>query len=192
MLYNPMRILDLTPLEYPKNIAFLSYNVRRLKPKERLKVKCHPRQVEDIKRWCQETGNLLKKEENNLLEIERGRGFHGVCLNEKLSFYLTGAKLHLKELFLGLFNRYPSFLFNFVSIKEGIRGIRTLKELGFQFTTLPSPREIEFYCGFAVGFEELSEAQRAFFALLEDGFGVETLFRRKNRGFEILLKAWEV
>jgi len=187
-----MKVLDLTALEYPKNLAFLSYNVRRLKPGKSLKVKGNPEGLKDIKRWCEETGNLLKVLSCNLAEIQRGKGFHGVCLNEKLSFYFTGAKLHIKEHLLKFFGKYPPYLFNFVSLKEGLKGIRILKREGFEFEVLPSPKEIESYCGFAVGFKNLKSCEFAFRKLLEERVGVETLFRRNGKGFEILKRSWEI
>ena len=186
-----MRVLDLTSLKYPKNLAFLSYNVRKLKPGETLKVKCNPEDLKSIENWCKETGNVLKTN-GKLLEICRGKGFHGVCLNEKLSFYLTGAKLHLKEYLLRFFGKYPPYLFNFVSINEGLRGIEFLKRKGFAFEVLPSPKEVEAYCGFAVGFRNLKECEEAFKNLLELKVGVETIFKRNKKGFETLKGAWEI
>jgi len=186
----PSLRLDISNLTFPGSLALVSYNVKRLKPGQTLEVILKEHQMEELKRWSTESGNILKVINKNLCQVERGKGFHGVCLNEKLSFYITGAKLHLKEFLLKLSNKYPPFLVNFISLREGERALKLLPKEGF--TVLPAPKEIEGYCGFAVGCFEEKRAKELFFNLLDKKVGVEALFQRTPQGFKTLLTSWEV
>jgi hypothetical protein len=183
--------LDISRLEFPKNLALLSRRVKEGQPGEVIRVFHKPEDRKAIKNWCDETGNLFKSISPTLSEVERGKGFHGVCLNEKLSFYLTGAKLHLKEYLLKVFGKYPPYLFNFISISCALRGMELLKKEGFDFTVLPSPKEVEGYCGFAVGFKDLNTCIGGFEKLLKNKIGVEVVFKPSREGFEIIRTAWE-
>jgi hypothetical protein len=187
-------ILDLRPFQtsYPHFIAFLSFHIRKLNPQEKIKIFYHPLQKEKLWKWSQETGNKILWKNNNYAEVIRGKGHHGICLTEKISFYAWGIKLHLREFLINILDKYPQFLINFVSLKEGLRSINQLKALikDSEGLVLPSPREIEGYCGFAVGFYSLPTAKKFFFTAIEKGYGVETLFKGKT--FEIILKSWEV
>jgi hypothetical protein len=182
--------LNISHLEFPRNLALLSRRVKESKPGGVIKVLHKPDEGRIIKEWCDETGNLFKPLSPTLSEVQRGKGFHGVCLNEKLSFYLTGAKLHLKEYLLKFFGKYPPYLFNFISIRCALRGMETLKREGFEFTVLPSPKEVEGYCGFAVGFKDLKTCTEAFNRLLENKIGVEVIFKPSGGRFEIIKTAW--
>jgi hypothetical protein len=184
------KILDLRNLEYPKFLSLLSYSVRNSPGIVEALIK--PQQLEPIVKWSSESGNKILEKATEKVVLQRGKGFHGVCLNEKLSFYLTGIKLHTKEFLLRLFNKHPDYLINFISIPEGIRGIELAKNLGFHFEVLPSPKEVERYCGFALGFKDLKEAENCFLSLLEKKIGVETVFKRNKSGYRFIKKAWEV
>jgi len=184
--------LDIRNLEEPKDLALLSRRVKGLKPKGEIGVIHTPQQVGAIKRWCSETGNIFRNIAPERSLVIRGKGFHGVCLGEKLSFYLTGVKLHLKEYLLRLGGKYPPYLFNFISINEALKGLEILKDLPVDYTVLPSPKEVEGYCGFAVGFGDYTTCERAFKKLLDLKVGVEVIFRKGKGGeYELLKGAWE-
>jgi len=178
-------------LVFPQDLALLSRKVKELKPGEKLEVLFPNSRGEKIKQWCSETGNRLLLLENGRALIERGKGFHGVCLNEKLSFYLWGVKLHTSEFWLKVTGRYPRYLFNFISINEALKSLNILPKLNVKYKLLPSPKEIEGYCGFAVGFDSLQNCEKTFLTLLKTGLGVEIIFERRERGFKILKGAWE-
>jgi hypothetical protein len=185
------------PLRLPNDLALISRRVKGLKPGGRLSVALPTeRDAEAVARWCAQTGNRFFKKNSPasrglLIEIERGKGFHGCSVGQKLSFYAWGVKLHAKELFLKAAGRYPPYLFNFISLEEGLRGINRLKTLGVEFEVLPSPKEVEGYCGFAAGFKDLETCEESFKKLLSEGVGVEVIFKRSGEGFEILRGAWE-
>ncbi len=184
--------VDVSPLEPPKGVSLVSHLTKGLKPKEHLLVVCREEHLPHLKRWSKETSNPIEEVEKNLLKVVRGKGFHGVCLGEKLSFYWTGVKLHTKELLFKLTGNYPRFLINFVSLREGERAIKLLTEEGFRFETLPAPKEIEGYCGFACGFKEKEAALEAFKFLAERKLGVEAIFEKTPEGFKRLLGLWEI
>ncbi len=184
--------VDIRNLHFPGNVAFVSFNVKRLTPKQKLKVIFESQQLEILEKWSRETNNPITLLDRNTLLVERGKGFHGVCLNEKISFYLTGAKLHLKELLLKVSNRYPPFLINFVSIPEGEKAIDKLSEIGLKALILPAPKEIEGYCGFALGTFNQKEAEKLFIKLLGNQIGVEAIFKKTSKGFKKILGSWEV
>ncbi len=183
--------LDITHLEFPKNLALLSRRVKESLPQSVIRVSHPPEVGKLIEKWCRQTGNTFRSISPTLSEVERGKGFHGVCLGEKLSFYLTGVKLHLKEYLLRFMGKYPPYLFNFISVNCALRGMEFLEKEGFEFTVLPSPKEVEGYCGFAVGFKDLQTCTEGFNKLLENKIGVEVIFKPSKRGFEIIKTAWE-
>jgi len=178
-------------LEFPKDLALISRKVKSLKPGEKVWVFHTQSQRDRLKKWCSETGNIFENQSPERSVVIRGKGFHGVCLNEKISFYLTGVKLHLKEYLLKFARKYPPFLFNFISTTEAQKGLELLEKLGWEFVVLPSPKEVEGYCGFAVGFRDYPSCERSFKELLNQKVGVEVIFRKGERGFEILKGAWE-
>lgn len=188
----PMAVeLDITLLEFPKNLALVSRKVKESSPKSIVRVYHPPEVGKLIEKWCKQTGNTFRSIYPTLSEVERGKGFHGVCLNEKLSFYLTGLRLHLKEYLLRFMGKYPPYLFNFISIDCALRGMEFLEKEGFEFTILPSPKEVEGYCGFAVGFKDSKTCIKGFNTLLENKIGVEVIFKQVKGGFEIIKTAWE-
>jgi len=183
--------VDVRGLEYPKNLALVSHSIRPLKGGDLLEVIHEGEFSKILRRWSKESGNPIKVSEENRTLIERGKGFHGVCLGEKISFYLTGVKLHAKEFLFKVLGKYPPYLFNFVSIPEGVRGIGLLKQTPFRFEVLPSPKEVEGYCGFAVGFKDLETCKGAFEYLLSQKVGVEKIFKREGEKYTLVKGAWE-
>ena len=186
-----MKKVAIHHLDFPKDLALVSRNVKSLRPQEVLEVLHTPLQAELVKRWCSETGNLLKESSSQRSAVVRGKGFHGVCLGEKVFFYLTGVKLHLKEYLLRFWGKYPPYLFNFISINEALKGLEILKDLSKDSVVLPSPKEVEGYCGFAVGFNDYQTCEGTFKELLDRKVGVEVIFQKEGKGYKILKGAWE-
>jgi len=184
--------VNISPYPLPVYLAIVSYKVKRLKPNQFLEVKFKPDQLEGLKKWSLETNNRLEVLNENLCRVVRGKGFHGVCFNEKISFYLTGVKLHIKEFLLKAPRKYPPYLVNFISIPEGERAIEKLKRVDIKAVVLPAPKEIEGYCGFALGFFDQKEAFEVFSKLLKEGIGVEALFKKEGGRFKKLVGAWEI
>ncbi len=175
-----------------KRLAFLSFHTKRLKKGEKLSVFFPEHFGEKLKRWCSETGNKLLELERNRALIERGKGFHGVCLGEKLGFYADGVKLHTFELLLKLAGKYPPYLVNFVSLNEGRRALPLLKTLGVRCKLLPAPKEFEGYCGYALGFYSEKEALGVFEELYKNAIGVESVYEKAPEGFKRLISLWEL
>ena len=186
-----MKRVVIRHLDFPKDLALVSRIVKGLKPREVLEVLHSPQQEEEIKKWCLETGNVLKEQSPERSLVVRGKGFHGVCLGEKISFYLTGVKLHLREYLLKFWGKYPPYLFNFISINEALKGLEILKNLKGDYVVLPAPKEVEGYCGFAVGFDDYQTCEGTFKKLLDQKVGVEVIFQRRGKNYEILKGAWE-
>jgi len=184
--------IDISFFPPPVFLSLVSYKVKRLKPNQFLEVKFKPDQLEGLKKWSLETNNRLEVLNENLCRVVRGKGFHGVCFNEKISFYLTGVKLHIKEFLLKSSRKYPTYLVNFISIPEGERAIEKLKRVDIKAVVLPAPKEIEGYCGFALGFFDQKEAFEVFSKLLKEGIGVEALFKKEGGSFKKLVGAWEI
>ena len=175
-----------------KRLAFLSYNIKRLRKGEKLFVVFPEGFGEKLKRWCLETGNKLLELERNRAIVERGGGFHGVRLGEKLGFYTDGVKLHAVEFLLRLRGKYPPYLVNFVSLNEGRRAVLLLKTLGVRCKLLPAPKEFEGYCGYALGFYDEKEALGVFEELYKNAIGVESIYKKIPNGFERLISLWEL
>jgi virulence-associated protein VagC len=185
------------PVRLPNDLALISRRVKELKEGDRLILRLATRWDADaVASWCAETGNIFIKKNSPasrglLIEIERGKGFHGATLRDRLGFYLWGVRLHSAEFLYKLKGRYPIFFFNFISIGEALRGIKIMDKLGSGFRLVPSPKEVEGYCGFAVGFEDFKTCESTFEKLLSEGIGVEIIFKRGEGDFEILKGAWD-
>ncbi|NPB05164.1 MAG: DUF3343 domain-containing protein [Aquificae bacterium] len=186
------RRLDVSSLSPLKGLALVSNTVKGLRPGSAVEVLHGEEFFDHLLRWSRETANPVERISENLSKVLRGKGFHGACPAETLSFYWTGVKLHAKELLLKLSGRYPRFLINFVSVRAGAEALEFLKGAGFRFRTLPAPKEVEGYCGFAAGFDDRREAERAFLKLAQENLGAEALFEKTPAGFRRLLGLWEV
>ncbi len=185
-------VIDIRNLPPYGFVAYVSHRVRGLKPGQTLEVLLLEDQLEGLKRWSEETANILEILDEGRVRIKRGKGFHGVCLSQKVEFYLWGIKLHSEEFFLKLTGKYPKFFINFVSINEGLRAIREIKRDKIRARIVPSPKEVEGYCGFAMGFYSEEKCFKTFRELLNRGIKVETIFKHDGENFLILKGAWEI
>ncbi|WP_029520087.1 sulfurtransferase TusA family protein [Persephonella sp. IF05-L8] len=166
----------------PTPLIFVSKELKKIPVGKRLKVLADDKAFKkDIKIWCHDTGNSLiyLNEENGVITaiIERGKGWHGDTLLEKIKFYAIGVKLHFFEYFFRIFKSAgPKYIITFMSIPEGFRAIEFLKKRGItDFTTLPVPDEIYEFCGVVIGFKDKDRAVEIFHLLKENKFGVENI-----------------
>ncbi len=166
----------------PTPLIFVSKELKNIPVGKRLKVLADDKAFKkDIKIWCHDTGNrLISLEENNgviTAVIERGKGWHGDTLTEKLKFYAIGVKLHLYDYFFRIFRSAgPKYIITFMSIPEGFRAIDFLKEKGINdFVTLPVPDEIYEFCGVVIGFKNKERAIEVYNFLKKNRFGVENI-----------------
>ncbi len=178
---NPVKELDVRGLFCPLPITYVSRELKNIPVGERLKVIADDKAFEkDIKIWALETGNRLvefKKEgENFIAIIERGKGFHGEGIFEKIKFISIGIKLHILQYLLKILKKEPQYLLTFVSIPEGFRADRWLKNKGIRsYVVLPVPDEIYPYCGLVFGFKDRQEAVKIYNLLKENNFMVEDI-----------------
>jgi len=150
----------------------------------------------DISRWCYETGNRLihtgKEEGTHVVEIQRGEGFHGETIMERMKFYALGVKLHVVAILLKILPvRKINYLVTFSSINEGIRADQWLQsdvnDMNVSYTMLPVPEEITDHCGVVFGFSELKNAKKMYNYLKENKFVVEDIYQKdKQEQFEIV------
>ncbi len=135
----------------------------------------------DLRAWCLETGNILldiqAEDEFLAARVQRGAGFHGESPLEKLKFILLGIRIHLSKVFtLMLPFKKPRFLVTFVSVAEGMRSHKFLKEHHFSgYRLLPVPDEIYPHCGLVFGFKKKEPAVQLFSVLREASFAVEDI-----------------
>ena len=166
----------------PTPLIFVSKELKNIPVGKRLKVLADDKAFKkDIKIWCHDTGNkLISLEENNGIitaVIERGKGWHGDTMFEKLKFYAIGVKLHMYDYFFRVFKSAgPKYIITFMSIPEGFRAIDFLKEKGIDdFVTLPVPDEIYEFCGVVIGFKSKERAVQVYNFLKDHSFGVENI-----------------
>jgi len=178
----------------PTPLIFVSKELKNIPVGSRLKVLADDKAFKkDIKIWCHDTGNKLisLEEEDGVITavIERGKGWHGDTLLEKLKFYLIGTKLHLYDYFYRIFTfAAPKYIITFMSIPEGFRAIEFLKQKGItDFIALPVPDEIYEYCGVVVGFKNKDRAVEVYNLLKDNKFGVENIhIVDKERKYPVL------
>ncbi len=166
----------------PTPLISVSKELKNISVGERLKVLADDKAFKkDIKIWCHDTGNRLisLEEDNGIITavIERGTGWHGDTLFEKLKFYAIGVKLHLYDYFFRVFRSAgPKYIITFMSIPEGFRAIEFLKEKGVNdFITLPVPDEIYEFCGVVIGFKNKERVVEIYNFLKDNNFGVENI-----------------
>ena len=173
--------LDVRGLFCPLPLTYISRELKNIPVGERLKVIADDKAFgKDVKIWAFESGNKLvelKKENGYYIAIiERGEGFHGESLLEKIKFISVGIKLHILQYLLKLFRKEPKYLITFVSIPEGFRADKWLKKKGIKdYVVLPVPDEIYPYCGLVFGFKNQKRAIEIYNLLKENNFAVEDI-----------------
>ncbi len=178
---NSERELDVRGMFCPMPIVYVSRALKDIPVGERIRVIADDKAFEkDIKIWAEETGNKIvdfrKEEDKYVAVIERGKGFHGRTLKEKIGFILTGIKLHILMYLLKFIKKEPKYLITFASIPEGFRADKWLKEQKIKdYVVLPVPDEIYPYCGVVFGFKSKKRAEEIYTYLKENGFLVEDI-----------------
>lgn len=175
-----MEILDTRGLFCPLPLTFVSRKLKDIPVGERLKVLADDKAFKkDIEVWAFETGNKLIefKEESGyyVAIIERGKGFKGENLWDKIKFISLGVKLHFIKHLLDLipFNK-PKYLITFVSVAEGLRADKFLKERNIDFyIMLPVPKEIYPHCGLVFALKSKDKALKIYNLLKENKFAAE-------------------
>ncbi|SNZ09961.1 TusA-related sulfurtransferase [Persephonella hydrogeniphila] len=178
----------------PTPLIFVSKELKNIPVGKRLKALADDKAFKkDIKIWCHDTGNKLVslEEKDGVITavIERGKGWHGDTLFEKLRFYAIGVKLHLYDYFFRIFKSAgPKYIITFMSIPEGFRAIEFLEKRGItDFVTLPVPDEIYEFCGVVIGFKDKNRAVEIYNLLKENKFGVENIhIVDRNRKYPVL------
>ncbi|RTZ96594.1 MAG: preprotein translocase subunit TatB [Deltaproteobacteria bacterium] len=176
--------VDTRGLFCPLPITFVSRNLRHMQEGAQAEILADNRSFKrELESWCFETGNRLVdfKEIEGCYRalIQRGSGFHGDSLWEKIRFIRLGIKVHLTQIITRLIPiSRPGYLITFVSIGEGQRAHQFLKEQGFGgYCLLPVPHEIYPHCGLVFGFASKEKALRNFRVLREASYAVEDIHR---------------
>jgi TusA-related sulfurtransferase len=179
---NQKKQLDTRGLFCPLPLTLVSKNLKEIPVGEKLEILADDKAFKkDIKFWCLETGNKLvdfkEKDGYFIATVERGKGFHGEGLWEKIKFISLGVKLHILQYLLNLIpSKKPKYLITFVSIGEGLRAQKWLQEKGIHnFYVLPVPDEIYPYCGLVFGFTKKEDAVKVYKILKENNFAVEDI-----------------
>ncbi len=175
-----METIDTRGLFCPLPLTFVSRKLKDIPVGEKLKVLADDKAFKkDIESWAFETGNKLLefKEENGyyIAIIERGKGFKGENLWDKIKFVSLGIKLHFINHLLDLIPlNKPKYLITFVSVAEGLRADKFLKEKNINsYIMLPVPKEIYPHCGLVFALKTKNEALKIFNLLKENKFAVE-------------------
>lgn len=178
-----METVDTRGLFCPLPLTIVSRKLKDVPVGERIKVLADDKAFKkDIEIWSYETGNKLVefKEENGyyVAIVERGKGFKGEKIWDKIKFISLGVKLHIIQHLLDLLpSKKPKYLLTFVSVAEGIRANKFLmeKRMNSSYVMLPVPREIYPYCGLVFGFRSKDDAMEIYRFLKENKFAVEDI-----------------
>jgi len=176
--------IDTRGLFCPLPITFVSRKLRHMQEGTHAEILADDRSFKrDLESWCLETGNRLvdfnEGEGSCRALIQRGSGFHGDALREKIDFLLLGVKVHITQLVTRIIpGLTPKYLITFVSIAEGQRAHRFLKEHEFcDYRLLPVPDEIYPHCGLVFGTIKKETALRIFKVLQDASYAVEDIHR---------------
>ncbi len=176
--------VDTRGLFCPLPITFVSRKLRHMQEGAHAEILADDRSFRrELESWCFETGNRLVdfKEIEGCYQalIQRGSGFHGDSLREKIGFIRLGIKVHISQIITRLIPiATPGYLITFVSIGEGQRAHRFLKAQGFGgYCLLPVPHEIYPHCGLVFGFAKKERALRNFRVLRDASYAVEDIHR---------------
>jgi Predicted redox protein, regulator of disulfide bond formation len=185
-----METVDTRGLFCPLPLTLVSRKLKEIPVGEKLMVMADDKAFKkDIEIWSFETGNKLIdfKEENGyyVAIIERGKGFKGEKLIDKIKFIALGVKLHAIKHFLDIIHfGKPKYLITFVSVSEGIRADKFLKEKNMNsYVKLPVPKEIYPYCGIVFGFSSKEKAFETYEFLKQNKFAVEDVFAIEKGGY---------
>jgi TusA-related sulfurtransferase len=185
-----METVDTRGLFCPLPLSMVSRKLKEIPVGEKLMVMADDKAFKkDIEVWAFESGNKLIdfKEENGyyVAIVERGKGFHGEKLMDKVKFIALGVKLHAIKHTLDLIPfRKPKYLITFVSVSEGVRADKFLQEKNMNsYVKLPVPKEIYPHCGIVFGFSSKEKAFETYQFLKENKFAVEDVFAVQKNAY---------
>lgn len=178
-----METVDTRGLFCPIPLTLVSRKLKEVEVGQRIRVLADDKAFKkDIEVWSFETGNKLIefKEENGyyVAVVERGKGFKGESLWDKVKFISLGVKLHIIQHILDFLpSKKPRFLISFISVAEGIRAnnFLTEKNLNHNYVMLPVPKEIYPHCGLVFGFRSKEDALKVYNFLKDNKFAVEDI-----------------
>ena len=176
----------------PIPVAMVSRKMNSLVTGDRLTVYADDGEFKnDIAHWTYETGNTvldMQKDGNGYrVEIQRGEGFHGETLRERVKFIATGVKLHAIAMFYKILPvKKIRYLLTFSSVNEGLRADQWLQSLDKEgrtgYVTMPVPDDITDHCGVVFGLTHQEEAEDLYNLLQKNRFVVEGIYQKDNHG----------
>ncbi len=182
--------LNLEGLLCPVPIVMTSETVKKMREGEVLKVVAtDPGFERDIWNWSRQTGNeLIKVERENgktVAYIRKTSEGREPSLGYWIRFHALGVKLHARLFFLMInpFRKKPDHFITFTAISEGTRAEKFLKGK-FGSILIPIPDEIDPRCGVVLAVRGEDKAREIYELLLKEGFGVEAIYRKRDKNYE--------
>ncbi len=189
----PDRVLDLKGLMCPVPIAMTQEKIKGMKEGEVLLViSTDPGFEYDLWNWAKRSGNLILdiKKEGPVINayIKKVRESRSSSLIYWIRFHALGVKLHAKMFFIEFnpFIKKPDHFITFLSISEGLRANKMVKEEGEKAHLLPIPDAIDPNCGVVLAVRGKHQALKLFNFLKEKGIAVESIYVKNGKSFEIL------
>ena len=184
------RELNLEGLVCPVPIVMTSETVKKMKEGEVLKViATDPGFERDIWNWSKQTGNELikveKEDGKTVAYVRKTSEGKEPSLGYWIRFHALGVKLHARLFFLMInpFRKKPDHFITFTAISEGTRAEKFLRGR-FGSVLIPIPDEIDPRCGVVLAVRGEDRARELYELLLKEGFGVEAIYRKKNKAYE--------
>ncbi len=184
------RELNLEGLSCPVPIVMTSETVKKMDEGEVLKVVAtDPGFERDIWNWSRQTKNeLIKVEKENgktIAYVRKTSEGKEPSLGYWIRFHALGVKLHARLFLLMLnpFRKKPDHFITFTAISEGTRAEKFLKGK-YGAVLIPIPDEIDPRCGVVLAVRGEDKARELYELLRKEGFGVEAIYRKKNKHYE--------
>ncbi len=184
------RELNLEGLVCPVPIVMTSETVKKMKEGEVLKViATDPGFERDIWNWSKQTGNELikveKEDGKTVAYVRKTSEGKEPSLGYWIRFHALGVKLHARLFFLMInpFKKKPDHFITFTAISEGTRAEKFLRGR-FGSVLIPIPDEIDPRCGVVLAVRGEDKARELYELLLKEGFGVEAIYRKRNKAYE--------
>lgn len=185
-----METVDTRGLFCPLPLTLVSRKLKEMPVGEKLIVMADDKAFKkDIEIWAFESGNKLLdfREENGyyVAIIERGKGFKGEKLIDKVKFIALGVKLHFTKHIVDVIPyKKPKYLITFVSVSEGVRADKFLQKHNTNsYVRLPVPKEIYPHCGIVFGFYSKDRAFEVYDFLKKNKFAVEDVYEIKRGSY---------
>jgi len=184
------RELNLEGLSCPVPIVMTSETVRRMKEGEVLRVVAtDPGFERDVWNWSRQTGNeLVRVEKENgrtVVYIRKTSEGKETSLWYWVRFHALGVKLHARLFLLTInpFTKKPDHFITFTAISEGTRAEEFLQGR-YGAVLIPIPDEIDPRCGVVLAVRGEDKAKELYETLRKEGFGVESIYRKRDKRYE--------